>query len=234
MDAFHQARRAGIDGDGPAWDFQVELMAFLADAWRREDDGIWEVRGPRRHFTHSKVMAWVAFDRAVRAVEKYGLDDPVERWRAVRDEIHADVCERGYDAVRGVFTQFYGSRGLDASLLLLPRVGFLPWVQAELDHDGFLLRYRLDLDDHVDGLAGDEGAFLICSFWLVDALHGLGRTRAATELFERLAGLCNDVGLLSEQYDAVRGRLVGNIPQAFSHIGLINAARHLSGFSTGA
>ncbi len=256
LDGFHTARKGGLRDEATGWAIQRKLLEFLEENWRREDHGLWEVRGERRHFVHSKVMAWVGFDRGVQAVERFGLDGPAERWRSIRDAIHAEVCERGYDAARGVFTQFYGSRGLDASLLLIPRVGFLPWddprvartveaVQAELDHDGLLLRYRPDVDGSsdgsadgsaagtVDGLPGDEGAFLICTFWLVDALHGLGRSAQATELFERLVALCNDVGLLSEQYDARYGRLVGNIPQAFSHIGLVNSARHLSGFSTG-
>jgi GH15 family glucan-1,4-alpha-glucosidase len=189
---------------------------------------------------HSKVMAWAGLDRAVQAVERFGLDGPVDRWRRVRQEIHDDVCAHGYDADRNTFTQFYGSEGLDAALLLIPRVGFLPWddarvsgtvdaVARELDHDGFLLRYRPDADGGVDGLPGNEGAFLACTFWLADALAGLQRTEEAERLFERLLGLRNDLGLLSEQYDVHTKRQVGNTPQAFSHVGLVNVARHLSG-----
>jgi GH15 family glucan-1,4-alpha-glucosidase len=234
MDAFHQARRAGIDGDGPSWEFQRELMAFLADAWRRPDDGIWEVRGPQRHFTHSKVMAWVAFDRAVQAVEKYGRTGPVEEWRATRDEIHAEVCREGWSAERGSFVQFYGGTEVDAALLLIPLVGFLPiedervvaTVQAvrdDLCEGGLVRRYRT-ADDGVDGLPPGEGAFLACSFWLVDALAMLGRHDEAVGMFERLLSLCNDLGLLGEEYDTRLGRLVGNFPQAFSHVALVNAA----------
>jgi GH15 family glucan-1,4-alpha-glucosidase len=176
----------------------------------------------------------------VQAVEQYHLDGPVDRWRRLRQEIHDDVCAKGFDADRNTFTQFYGSRGLDAALLLIPRVGFLPWndprvsgtvdaVARELDEDGFLLRYRPDADGGVDGLAGTEGAFLACTFWLADAYAGLGRTQEAEGLFERLLGLRNDLGLLSEEYDVHAKRQIGNTPQAFSHVGLVNTARHLSG-----
>jgi GH15 family glucan-1,4-alpha-glucosidase len=236
MDAFHQARRAGIDGDGPAWDFQVELMAFLADAWRREDDGIWEVRGPRRQFTHSKVMAWVAFDRAVKAVEDYGRDGPVDAWRATRDEIHEEVCREGWSARRGSFVQYYGADRVDAALLLIPLVGFLPIddervvatvaaVQDDLCENGLVRRYLGEEgDEDVDGLPPGEGAFLACSFWLVDALAMLGRHDEAVGLFEKVLSLSNDLGLLGEEYDTTLGRQVGNFPQAFSHVALINAA----------
>jgi GH15 family glucan-1,4-alpha-glucosidase len=234
MDAFHQARRAGIDADGPSWAFQLELMAFLSGAWRRADDGIWEVRGPQRHFTHSKVMAWVAFDRAVEAVEKYGQSGPVEEWRATRDEIHAEVCREGWSAERGSFVQYYGATEVDAALLLIPLVGFLPihdervvaTVQAvrdDLCENGLVRRYRVENDD-VDGLPPGEGAFLACSFWLVDALAMLGRHDEAVELFEKLLSLRNDLGLLGEEYDTRLGRQVGNFPQAFSHVALVNAA----------
>jgi len=215
-------------------------MDFLEDAWDRPDNSLWEVRGPQRPFVHSKVMAWAGVDRAVQAVERFGLDGPVDTWRRLRQEIHDDVCAKGYDADRNTFTQFYGSQGLDAALLLLPRVGFLPWddprvagtvdaVAKELDEDGFLLRYRPDADGGVDGLAGQEGAFLACTFWLADAYAGLGRTQEAEGLFERLLGLRNDLGLLSEEYDVHAKRQIGNTPQAFSHVGLVNTARHLSG-----
>jgi GH15 family glucan-1,4-alpha-glucosidase len=195
------------------------------------------VRGKRRHFVHSKVMAWVAVDRAVRTVERFGMDGDADRWRRLRDRIHEEVCEKGFDSERGTFTQSYGSRPLDASLLLIPAVGFLPpedprvvgtveAVQRELCVDGFVLRYPTEESD--DGLPPGEGAFLPCTFWLVDALAMIGRRDEAVELFERLLGLCNDVGLLSEEYDPRVGRLVGNFPQAFSHIGLVNSAMVLS------
>jgi GH15 family glucan-1,4-alpha-glucosidase len=184
-------------------------------------------------------MAWAGVDRGVRAVERFGLDGPVEQWRALRQEIHDDVCAHGYDAERGTFTQFYGSHGLDAALLLLPRVGFLAWddprvagtvtaVQRELDHGGFLLRYDPGADGGVDGIAGGENAFLACTFWLADALTGIGRTTEAEAVFERLLDLRSDLGMLSEEYDITAGRQVGNTPQAFSHVGLVNTARHLS------
>jgi GH15 family glucan-1,4-alpha-glucosidase len=231
-------RESGLRTDGAAWEQQRELLDYLEGNWRRPDNGLWEVRGPRQHFTHSKVMAWAGVDRAVRTVERHGLDGPVDRWRRLRDTIHAEVCARGYDPDRGTFTQYYGSPGLDAALLLIPRVGFLPWeddrvhgtvhaVRSELVHDGLVRRY--DTEDGVDGLPGDEGSFLACSFWLADALHGIGATDEAERLFTRLLGLRNDLGLLSEEYDTERRRQVGNTPQAFSMVGLVNTARHLSG-----
>ncbi len=238
MDALHQTRRAGLHSDGAAWDFQLALMAFLADAWREPDEGIWEVRGPRRHFTHSKVMAWVAFDRAIAAVESYGREGPVETWRAIRDEIHAEVCLRGYSAERGSFVQYYGSDRIDAALLMLPLVGFLPVtdprivgtvdaVMADLMAEGLVCRY-LDDNPDVDGLPPGEGAFLACSFWLVDNLAMLGRHDEAVALFERLLSLRNDVGLLAEEHDPRAGRMLGNFPQAFSHVALVNAAYGLT------
>ncbi|TDD26946.1 glycoside hydrolase family 15 protein [Actinomadura sp. KC06] len=240
LDGLHLAREAGIEADDDAWDLQRALMDFLEGHWSDPDNSLWEVRGDRRHFVHSKVLAWTGADRAVKAVERYGLDGPADRWKALRDEIHADVCERGYDAARGTFTQFYGSRGLDAALLLIPVTGFLPWndprvvgtvdeVQRELYRDGFMLRYDTGADGGVDGLPGAEGSFLACTFWLADALHGIGRTKQATDLFERLLALRNDLGLLSEEYDTATGRQIGNTPQAYSHVGLVNTARHLSG-----
>jgi GH15 family glucan-1,4-alpha-glucosidase len=240
LDGLHLARVAGIQAEEEAWDLQRALLDYLEGHWADPDNGLWEVRGDRRHFVHSKVMAWAGMDRAVQAVERFGLDGPVDRWSAVRDRIHAEVCERGYDADRGTFTQFYGSTGLDAALLLIPRVGFLPWrdprvtgtvdaVQRELSSQGFVLRYRPQADGNVDGLPGAEGVFTTCTFWLADALHGIGRERDAQELFERLLGLRNDLGLLSEEYDPSTARQLGNTPQAFSHVGLVNAARHLSG-----
>jgi GH15 family glucan-1,4-alpha-glucosidase len=238
MDALHQARRAGIDNDGPSWAFQRSLMDFLATAWREPDEGIWEVRGPRRHFTHSKVMAWVAFDRAVQAVDVYGREGPVDEWRAVRDEIHAEVCARGWSQERGSFVQYYGGTDVDAALLMIPLVGFLPVddprmvatveaIQQDLCENGFVRRYRTETPD-VDGLPPGEGVFLACSFWLVDNLSMLGRHDEAVEMFEKLVALTNDVGLLGEEYDTRLGRMVGNFPQAFSHVALVNAAYGLS------
>ncbi|WP_019873453.1 glycoside hydrolase family 15 protein [Sporichthya polymorpha] len=238
LDGLHVAREAGVAADDDAWALQRHLLDFLEGNWHRDDAGLWEVRSKDRPFVHSKVLCWAGLDRAVQAVDRHGRDGPVERWRALRDHIHNEVLRRGYDSERNTFTQFYGSQGLDAALLLLPRLGFLPWrdprivgtveaVRRELDHDGLVLRYSVDADGGVDGLPGEEGAFLICSFWLVDALQGIGRTTEAAALFTRLCSLANDVGLLAEEYDGRAGRLVGNFPQAFSHIGLVNAARHL-------
>ncbi|MEV0953011.1 glycoside hydrolase family 15 protein [Promicromonospora sp. NPDC050249] len=238
LDALHLAREAGLENDHEAWRLQKSLLEHLAQHWDDLDNGLWEVRGPRRAFVHSRVMAWAGFDRAVRAVEEGGLDGPVEQWRAVRDRIHADVCAHGFDAERNTFTQFYGSDGLDAALLLIGQVGFLPWddprvvgtvdaVQRELSEDELLLRYDTDADDGVDGLPGGESTFLVCNFWLVDALHGIGRREEAVALFERLLTLRNDLGLLSEEYDVRTGRHLGNTPQAFSHLGLVNSALRL-------
>ncbi|GAA5125631.1 glycoside hydrolase family 15 protein [Pseudonocardia adelaidensis] len=240
LDGLHLGRMAGIEAEEPGWDRQRALLDFLEGRWDDPDNGLWEVRGDRRQFVHSKVMAWAGFDRAVQAVERFGLDGPADRWRAMRDRVHADVCERGFDPDRNTFTQFYGSKGLDAALLLIPRVGFLPWhdprvvgtvdaVARELCHDGFLLRYDPQEDGNIDGLPGDEAAFVLCTFWLADALYSIGREREACETFERLLELRNDLGLLSEEYDPTTGRQLGNTPQAFSHVGLVNTARHLSG-----
>jgi GH15 family glucan-1,4-alpha-glucosidase len=237
MDSLHQARGAGIPANPAAWHVQRVLLDFLESGWREPDDGIWEVRGPRRDFTHSKVMAWVALDRAVKAVERFGLTGPVERWRSLREEIHAEVCRVGYDAERKTFTQFYGSSELDASLLMIPLVGFLPpsdprvagtvkAVQRELLHDGFVRRYSTRTD--VDGLPVGEAAFLVCTLWLADNLALLGRSGEARRLFERVLDLRNDLGLLSEEYDPAARRLVGNFPQALSHVGLINTAHNLA------
>jgi GH15 family glucan-1,4-alpha-glucosidase len=249
MDAGHVGRLAataqGISLHTPRfrrnWRRNQTLISYLEEVWRRPDDGIWEVRGPQRHFTHSKVMAWVAFDRAVQAVEAFGLEGPVDRWRQRRDEVHAEVCREGYDADRGTFTQYYGSAELDASLLLLPTVGFLPpddprvrgtveAVRRELCEDGFVYRYSTGDDEHeVDGLRGKEGAFLPCTFWLVDALAMSGELDEARSIFERLLGLRNDLGLLAEEYDVDAGRLVGNFPQAFTHLALVGSALRLAG-----
>jgi len=238
MDALHQARRSGLPADGPSWSLQQAMLEFLEGHWEEPDEGIWEVRGPRRHFTHSKVMAWVAADRAVQAVENFNLPGPVERWRQLRDDIHAEVCQLAWSAERGAFTQAYGLDRLDASVLMIPLVGFLPatdprmvstvaCIQRELLRDGFVLRYSTDAD--VDGLPPGEGAFLACTFWLCDNLALMGRKDEARRLFERLLGLRNDLGLLSEEYDPASGRLVGNFPQAFSHVSLVNTAFNLSG-----
>ena len=237
MDSLHLSRRAGIPSDAASWNLQKEMMSFLERGWEQPDEGIWEVRGPRRHFTHSKVMAWVAFDRAVKAVERHGLDGPVERWRQLRSDIHEEVCRQGFDAARNTFTQYYGSSGLDASLLMMPLVGFLPAddpriigtvqaIERDLSWDGFVRRYRTH--EHVDGLPAGEGVFLACTFWLADNYELQGRHEEARRVFERLLGLCNDLGLLAEEYDPEGRRLLGNFPQAFSHVMLINTARNLS------
>jgi GH15 family glucan-1,4-alpha-glucosidase len=237
MDTLHLARAAGQTPQPHAWRIQCALLAFLETHWREPDEGIWEVRGPRRHFTHSKVMAWVAFDRGVKAVERYGLDGPVEAWRRSRDEVHAQVCEAGFDAKRNSFVQHYGSAELDASLLLIPLVGFLPpddarvrgtieAIERELLIDGLVLRYAPAAG--IDSLPPGEGVFLPCSFWLADCLAVTGRHAEAEALFERLLALCNDVGLLSEEFDPRSGHMLGNFPQALSHMALVNTARLLS------
>jgi GH15 family glucan-1,4-alpha-glucosidase len=240
LDGLAFARESGLSHNHDGWALQVNLLEFLEGHWQDPDDGLWEMRGERRHFVHSKVMAWVAFDRMVSGVEHFGLDGPVDRWRRFREEIRTEVLTKGYDPERNTFVQAYGSDQLDASLLLIPQVRFLPWhdprvsgtvdaVQKDLSEDGFVLRYRPGGGTSDDGLPGDEGAFLACSFWLADALHGIGRRQEAVAMFERVSGLANDVGLLAEEYDPRLGRMVGNMPQAFSHLGLVNAARHLSG-----
>jgi GH15 family glucan-1,4-alpha-glucosidase len=237
LDAMHQAWKLGVPQDDNSWRIDTALVTYLESAWQEPDEGIWEVRGPRRHFTHSKVMAWVAVDRAIKAVEQFGVEGPVDRWRTVRDAIHQEVCERGFDARRGSFVQFYGSSRLDASLLMIPLVGFLPAsdprvsgtieaIERELSVDGFVSRYSTE--PRVDGLPPGEASFLMCSFWLVDCLELLGRHDDATALFERLLSVRNDVGLLAEGYDTGHRRQAGNFPQAFSHVGLINSALNLS------
>ena len=237
MDSLHVARCAGLDADPDAWRFQRAIVNFLEENWQRPDLGIWEMRGPPRHFTHSKVMAWVAMDRAVLGVERFGLDGPVERWRATRARIHADVCAHGFDPVRNTFVQHYGGADLDASLLLITQVGFLPpddprirgtveAIERELVVDGLVQRYRTRHD--LDGLPAGEGYFLPCSFWLADALVLIGRRDDAQALFERLLALRNDVGLLSEEYDLRHRRALGNVPQAMTHMALVNSARNLS------
>ncbi len=243
LDSLHQARKSGIESDPMAWSLQHMLLRSLERVWDQPDEGLWEVRSGRQHFTHSKVMAWVAFDRAVSTVEDYGLEGPVEQWRALRDQVHAEVCREGYDADRNTFVQHYGSEQLDASLLMLPLVGFLPAqdprirgtveaVERELTVDGFVHRYDAEATD--DGLSGGEGAFLMCTFWLADCLQLLHRHEEACEIFGRLLDLRNDVGLLAEEYDVARRRMVGNFPQAFSHVALINSAATLSEVHHGA
>ncbi len=235
------ADRAGIKMEEPDWALMVQLMKFLESNWQNPDEGMWEVRGGRKQFTHSKMMAWVAFDRAVKLVEECGCaaDEHLERWQKIRDQIHAEVCERGYNAEKKAFTQYFGSDAMDASLLMMPLTGFLPItdervrgtieaIERELMQDGLVLRYRPQ-EEKIDGLPGREGVFLPCSFWLADCLHLLGRKKEARELFERLLALRNDLGLLSEEYDPRAKRQLGNFPQAFSHLALVTAARILGG-----
>ena len=237
MDTLYQARCAGVDPEPHAWEIVTILLEFLEGNWQRPDEGIWEIRGPRQHFTHSKVMAWVAFDRAVKAVERFSMKGPVERWRTVRDTIHAQICADGFDAQRNTFVQHYGSTQLDASLLLIPLVGFLPpddprvrgtveAIERDLVADGLVLRYSSA--SNVDGLPPGEGVFLPCSFWLAQNLALVGRQQEAEALFERLLALRNDLGLLSEEYDPRARRMLGNFPQALTHMALINTACVLS------
>jgi GH15 family glucan-1,4-alpha-glucosidase len=237
LDLLHQASREGLPHEAAAWEMELRILDVLESNWREPDEGIWEVRGGRRHFVHSKVMAWVGIDRAIRDVELFGFAGPVERWRALRDEIHEEVCREGFDEDLGTFTQSYGSTDLDAATLMIPLVGFLPAsdprvqgtvaaIQDRLLVDGFVLRY--DTASRVDGLPGGEGAFLPCTCWLADCLALQGRRDEARALFERVLGVRNDLGLLSEEYDPVAGRLVGNFPQAFSHVSLVGTAMNLS------
>ncbi len=237
MDALHQARMGGLSSAADDWSLQCRFLDHLENIWEQPDEGMWEVRGGRRPFTFSKVMAWVALDRSIRTAENFGLEAPLERWRVLRDTMHATVCREGYSAAKGSFTQSFGSQSLDASLLLIPMVGFLPpedprvrgtlaAVERELLVDGFVLRYRTS--DGADGLPGGEGAFLACSFWLADSYGQQGRRREAHDLFDRLLSLRNDLGLLAEEYDPRAGRQVGNFPQAFSHVALISSAYALA------
>jgi GH15 family glucan-1,4-alpha-glucosidase len=237
MDSLHVARRSGLSPDENAWRIQRVLMRFLEKDWMHPDEGIWEVRGPRRQFTHSKVMAWVAVDRSIKAVEQFGVRGPVDAWRKLRAEIHDDVCARGFDPELKAFVQAYGTKQLDASLLMIPLVGFLPAddprvrgtveaIRRHLTHDGFVRRYQTD--SGIDGFSPGEGIFLMCTFWLADNLMLSGHRAEAEELFARLLTLRNDVGLLSEQYDPVARRFLGNFPQAFSHVALVNTACNLS------
>ena len=236
LDALHLGRIMGMEYDPQAWALQRHLVQFVIDHWREPDEGLWEVRGPRQHFTHSKVMAWVALDRAVRAIEKFGREGPLEDWRKVRQEIQDDVLANGFDAQRNTFVQAYGRPELDASLLMIPLVHFLPAtdprmkgtiaaIKAELMRDGFVMRYKTDETN--DGLPPGEGTFLPCTFWLVDNLALIGEIEEATEIFERLLALRNDVGLLSEEWHHEDKRQVGNFPQALTHVGLVNSAYNL-------
>jgi GH15 family glucan-1,4-alpha-glucosidase len=240
MDAMHLALDSGVAPDAASWQLERTLISFLETLWREPDEGIWEVRGPRRHFTHSKVMAWVAFDRAITIAAEHELPAPLERWRTIAKEIHDEVCAKGFDSARNTFTQYYGAAQVDASLLMLPLVGFLPAldprvlgtvaaIERDLMHDGFLRRYPADERlEKVDGLPAGEGMFLPCTFWLADNYALQGRGQEARELFTRLLALRNDLGLISEEYDPEAKRLVGNFPQAFTHVSLVNTARNLS------
>jgi GH15 family glucan-1,4-alpha-glucosidase len=239
MDALHLARKVGLNPGADSWSLQRHLVDFVVKNWDEPDEGIWEIRGPRRHFTHSKIMAWVAVDRGIKAVEQFGRPGDADLWRMTRSAIHEDVCAKGFHPGVGAFTQYYGSELLDASVLMLPLVGFLPAtdprmistveaVQRELVIDGMVYRYHPTKSEAVDGLPPGEGAFLPCSFWLVDCLHLMGRKEEARRFFEKLLTLRNELGLLAEEYDPKSRRLVGNYPQAFSHVGLINSAQNLS------
>jgi len=237
MDTFEQGRNGGLASTESGWALQVELLKHVGQKWAEPDLGIWEIRGPPRHFVYSKVMAWVCFDRAVKAVERYGLAGPIDEWRATREKIHAEVCAHGFDSEHNTFRSAYGETTLDASLLLLAQVGFVDArdpryigtvaaIERELLADGFVKRYNTHERD--DGLAGSEGAFLACSFWLADAYVSIGRDKDAEKLFERLLAIRNDLGLLAEEYETEKNRLIGNFPQAFSHVGLINTAFNLT------
>jgi GH15 family glucan-1,4-alpha-glucosidase len=237
MIALDEARRRGLEMSPQAWAMQRSLVQELGRRWDEPDNGLWEIRGPLRHFTHSRVMVWAAFDRAVRAVEDWGLEGPVDRWRELRERVHAEILEKGFSKERNTFTQHYDTTEVDASLLLIPIVGFLPpedprvhgtiaAIEADLMRDGFLLRYRTETG--VDGLSGDEHPFLACSWWLVSAYAMCGLLDKARPLMDRLVGLLNDVGLVSEEYDPVGRRMVGNFPQAFSHLTFIGAAHAMA------
>jgi len=237
MDTLHLARVAGLPPEPEAWKVQVALLKFLEFHWERPDEGLWEVRGPPRHFTHSKIMAWVAFDRAIKDAEQDGIEAPIERWRQLRDAIHAQVCDKGFDSHSNSFVQSYDSTHLDASLLLIPQVGFLPAedsrvigtiaaIERDLMVDGLVLRYSTATK--VDALPAGEGAFLPCSFWLADSYILTGRRPEAEAMFERLLALSNDVGLFAEEYDPHAKRMLGNFPQALTHMALVNTARLLS------
>ncbi len=240
LDALFQARRFGVAPDPWAWKLELGLLDALERKWRDHDYGIWEMRGPARPYTFSKLMAWVAFDRGVKSIEKFDFEGPLETWRRIRDEIHDEVCRRGFDQKRGAFTMAYGVPALDSALLLMPQVGFLPAsdprivgtvraLEEELMREGFLLRYPTDVEHPVDGLPPHEGAFLPCTLWLADVYVQMGRKQQATALFERVLGVANDLGLLSEEYDPAGRRLLGNFPQALTHLAVINTAFNLTG-----
>jgi len=237
MDCLHLARRFNLEGGTSDWRVEQELLRRLEAVFAAPDEGIWEIRGPARHFTHSKVMAWVAFDRAVKDVERFGLDGPCERWRQLRDHLHQEICDRGFNRERNAFVQYYGASDVDASLLMMVEVGFLPpedpriigtvaAIEQDLVRGGFVDRYRTETG--VDGLPAGEGAFLLCTFWLADNYALLGRMADARRVFEQVLAIRNDVGLLAEEYDPAARRQLGNFPQAFSHLGLINTARNLT------
>jgi len=237
LDCLHLARHYGLTAADNDWRIERELLGRLEQVWQEPDEGIWEVRGPKRHFTHSKLMAWVAFDRAVKDVERFGLDGPADRWRKLRDGLHAEICDRAFDPDLNAFVQFYGGKDMDAAVLMMVEVGFLPpsdprihgtvaAIERQLVRDGFVYRYHTG--SGVDGLPKGEGAFLLCTFWLADNYALLGRDADARRVFENLLAIRNDVGLLAEEYDPVARRLLGNFPQAFSHLGLINTARNLT------
>jgi len=239
LDTMYQARRNGIGTDGRTWAIERSLVEFLEKGWKERDSGLWEVRGPRRHFTHSKVMAWVAVDRAIKSAEHFGYEGPLAQWRELRDAIKREVCTNGYDSSRRTFTQYYGGQELDASLLMLAQVGFLPpsderiqgtvaAIERELMRDGFVMRYSPESSEGVDGMPPGEGVFLACTFWLAYNYALMGRLSEARRLFKRLLELPNDVGLLAEEFDPIEKRMLGNFPQAFSHVGLINTALNLS------
>jgi GH15 family glucan-1,4-alpha-glucosidase len=236
MNALHLARVGGLQGDDTVWSIQCAMLDHLDTVWCQPDEGIWETRGGRQHFTFSKVMAWVAYDRAIKSAEQFNLEGPLDHWRELRATIHAQVCDQGWNPTLNSFVQAYGSNALDASVLLIPLLGFLPphdprvigtvnAIERDLTHDGLVKRYHTE--EVVDGLPPGEGTFLACSFWLVDNLALQNRYDEAHAMFGRLVGLANDVGLLSEEYDTVAKRQVGNFPQAFSHVALINSARNL-------
>jgi GH15 family glucan-1,4-alpha-glucosidase len=236
LDALHLGRTMGMDYDPTSWSLQRHLVQYVIDHWRDPDEGLWEIRGPRQHFTHSKVLAWVALDRAVRAIERYGREGPLDEWRRVRQEIHDEVCDKGFDKERNTFVQVYGRPELDASLLMIPLVHFLPAtdprmrgtieaIKRELMHDGLVARYKTDETD--DGLPPGEGTFLPCTFWMIDNLAMIGEIEEATQMFERMLSLRNDVGLLAEEWDHEARRQLGNFPQALTHVGLVNSAFNL-------
>jgi GH15 family glucan-1,4-alpha-glucosidase len=242
LEVLHQTRRKAMRPAPHGWSLQRNIVEHLAGIWDQPDAGMWEIRGKVQHFTFSKVMAWVAVDRMIKDATHYHLAGPVAEWRALRDDIRERILREGYDPIRNTFTQSFGGKELDASLLLIPATGFLPWddprvagtvaaIEEDLLQDGFVLRYRTQ--SKVDGMPPGEGAFLACTFWLVEAYAGLGRMEEAHALFERLVGLCNDVGLLAEEYDPAAKRQLGNFPQAFSHVALLGAAMTLDRMAAG-